>query len=56
MLQKTHDYQEEHKIVPGYYSVYAKCRNISVDEYISRIEAGEKYILRFRSNGSHLKK
>lgn len=56
MLQKTHDYQEEHKIVPGYYSVYAKCRNISIDEYIERIKAGEKYILRFRSKGSHLKK
>lgn len=56
MLKKTHDYQEEHKIVPGYYSVYAKCRNISVDEYIERIKNGEKYILRFRSNGSHLKK
>lgn len=56
MLQKTHDYQEEHKIVPGYYSVYAKCRNISVDEYIKRVKSGEKYILRFRSNGSHLKK
>lgn len=56
MLQKTHEYQEAHKIVPGYYSVYAKCRNISVDEYIERIENGEKYILRFRSNGSHLKK
>lgn len=56
MLQKTHEYQEAHKIVPGYYSVYAKCRNISVDEYIERIKNGEKYILRFRSNGSHLKK
>ncbi len=56
MLQKTHDYQEEHKIVPGYYSVYAKCRNIPIEEYIARIKNGEKYILRFRSNGSHLKK
>lgn len=56
MLQKTHEYQEAHKIVPGYYSVYAKCRNISVDDYIQRIKNGEKYILRFRSNGSHLKK
>lgn len=56
MLQKTHEYQEAHKIVPGYYSVYAKCRNKSVDEYIERVKTGEKYILRFRSNGSHLKK
>ena len=28
----------------------------SLDEYIDRIKSGEKYILRFRSNGSHLKK
>ncbi len=56
MLSATHDAQEKSKIVPGYYGVYAKCRNISVDESIERIKKGEKYILRFRSNGSHLKK
>ena len=35
---------------------YARCRNLTVDEYIKRVEAGERYIVRFRSSGSHLKK
>ena len=56
MLAATHEAQEKNKIVPGYYGVYAKCRNISIDESIERVKAGEKFILRFRSNGSHLKK
>ena len=56
MLQKTHDAQVANKVIPGYYGVYAKCRNISIDESIERVKRGEKFILRFRSNGSHLKK
>ena len=56
MLQATHEAQEKNKVVPGYYGIYAKCRNISIDESIARIKAGEKYILRFRSSGSHLNK
>ena len=56
MLQKTHDAQVANKIMPGYYGVYAKCRNISIDESIERVKAGEKFILRFRSNGSHYNK
>ena len=56
MLQKTHDQQVANKIIPGYYGVYAKCRNRSIDEAIERVKAGEKFILRFRSNGSHLNK
>ena len=56
MLQKTHDAQVANKVIPGYYGVYAKCRNRSIDEAIERVKAGEKFILRFRSNGSHLNK
>ncbi|MEG2310600.1 MAG: glutamate--tRNA ligase [Clostridia bacterium] len=56
MLAATHEAQEKSKVIPGYYSVYAKCRNISIDESIKRVKDGEKYILRFRSNGSHMKK
>ena len=56
MLQKTHDAQVANKIIPGYYGVYAKCRNRSIDEAIERVKAGEKFVLRFRSNGSHLNK
>ena len=56
MIDTTRKAQEANKIVPGYYGVYAKCRNISVDESIKRVENGEEYILRFRSHGSHLQK
>ena len=56
MLAATHDAQEKNKVVPGYYGIYAKCRNISIDESIERVKNGEKFILRFRSTGSHLKK
>lgn len=56
MIDKVRKSQEENKIVPGYYGVYARCRNLSVDEAIEKIKNGEKYIVRFRSNGSHLRK
>lgn len=55
-LAATKQSQEKNKIVPGYYGVYASCRNISIDESIKRVKSGEPYILRFRSSGSHLNK
>ncbi|MBR1884005.1 MAG: glutamate--tRNA ligase [Clostridia bacterium] len=56
MLDTTRKMQEKNKQIPGYYGIYARCRNISVDEMIERVKSGEEYIVRFRSNGSHLKK
>lgn len=56
MIDKTREAQEKNKIVPGYYGVYARCRNLNIDEYIERVKNGERYIVRFRSSGSHLKK
>ena len=43
--------QEAAKIRPGYYGVWAKCRNVTVEEAIERIKNGEKYIVRFKSPG-----
>ncbi len=43
--------QEEAKIRPGYYGVWAKCRNLSVEEAIQKIKNGEQYIIRFKSPG-----
>ena len=43
--------QENAKVRPGYYGVWAKCRTIPVEEAIKKIEAGEKYIIRFKSPG-----
>ena len=43
--------QENAKIRPGYYGVWAKCRNLTVEESIEKIKNGEKYIIRFKSPG-----
>ena len=43
--------QEAAKIRPGYYGVWAKCRNVTIEEAIERIKNGEKYIIRFKSPG-----
>lgn len=55
-LSKTREVQEKNKVRPGYYSNYAKCRNNSADDMINRVKEGEKYILRFKSPGSHMNK
>ena len=55
-LDKLRTMQEKEKIRPGYYGRFARCRNNTVEEMIERIQNGEKYILRLRSGGSHLKK
>lgn len=39
----------------GYYGEWAKCRNLSFDEIKAKIEAGEPYVLRFRSGGDEKK-
>ena len=43
--------QEAAKIRPGYYGAWAKCRNLTVEEMIEKIKAGESYIIRFKSPG-----
>ncbi len=48
--------QETAGVRPGYYGVWAKCRNLSIDEMIERINNGEKYIVRFKSPGKEDKK
>lgn len=43
--------QEAAKIRPGYYGVWAKCRNLTVEEMAEKIKNGENYIVRFKSPG-----
>ena len=50
-LDQIRKKQEAAKIRPGYYGVWAQCRNVTVEEAIAKIKNGEKYILRFKSNG-----
>ena len=55
-LDTMRSLQEKEKVRPGYYGSYAKCRNLSVDEAIAKIESGESYVIRFRSEGNFLEK
>ena len=50
-VEAIREKQEAAKIRPGYYGVWAKCRNITVEEAIEKIKNGEKYIIRFKSPG-----
>ena len=43
--------QEAAKVRPGYYGVWAKYRNLSIEEAAEKIKAGEPYIVRFKSPG-----
>ncbi len=51
-LEKAHKAQEENKENFGYYGKYAIHRDMPVDEAIAKIEAGEKFVLRFKSLGN----
>ncbi len=50
-LDEIRKKQEAAKIRPGYYGVWAKYRNLPVGEAIEKIKSGEKYIIRFKSQG-----
>ena len=48
LAQMTEE-QQAAKIHTGYYGSWARCRNLSQAEVISRLEAGRPYTIRFRS-------
>lgn len=50
-VEEIREKQEAAKIRPGYYGVWAKCRNLTVEEAIKKIKNGQKYIIRFKSPG-----
>lgn len=59
----THDeladirkYQEANKLLPGYYKGFAKCRNLSDEAVLSKIQSGESYVIRFKSMGDENKR
>lgn len=48
--------QEAAKLVPGYYGQFAKSRFLTNDEKATRLQAGEPFVIRFKSNGNHIRK
>ena len=55
-LEEMRQKQEAAKIRPGYYGVWAKYRNLPVEEAAEKIKNGEPYIIRFKSMGREDKK
>ncbi|MCK5732138.1 MAG: glutamate--tRNA ligase, partial [Tenericutes bacterium] len=55
-LSEIRKHQEENKLLPGYYKEFAKCRTLTDEEVLSRIERGDSYVIRFKSNGSEDKR
>ena len=55
-LDEIRKEQEKNKLNPGYYGEFARCRNLSNDEVKERIQNGESFVIRFKSNGNHLNK
>jgi len=45
--------QEASKIRTGYYSKYAKCRKLTIEEQINKIKEGIPYVIRFKSLGNY---
>lgn len=55
-LNNIRENQEKKLERTGYYGRYATCRNITPDEAIRRIKAGEAYVMRFKSEGDFERK
>ena len=55
-LDEVRAKQEAAKIRPGYYGVWAKCRNNTVEDMVKKIKNGESYIIRLKSPGREDKK
>ena len=50
-LEEMRKEQESNKENFGYYGKYASCRNLSYEEIEEKVKNGEKFVLRFRSEG-----
>lgn len=50
-LDEMRTKQEAAKVRPGYYGVWAKYRDLPIDEAADKIKNGESYIIRFKSPG-----
>ncbi len=55
-ISEIRAYQEKNKKRIGYYGKYAKCRNLSKEDVINKVNNGEKYIIRLKSPGSFYEK
>lgn len=55
-LNDIRKYQEENKLLPGYYGEFATCRHLKDEDVLKRIKNGDDYVIRFKSEGSEDKR
>ena len=55
-LEEMREKQEAAKLRTGYYGVWAKYRNLSVEEAAERIKNGDEFVIRLKSPGNEEKK
>ena len=55
-LDEIREKQEAAKLRTGYYGVWAKYRNYPIDDAVEKIKNGERYIIRFKSQGNEARK
>ncbi len=54
--KQIHDMQSKANIRPGYYGTFAKCRKRTEDDVLSRLQRGDKFVVRFKSPGYYTHK
>lgn len=54
--KQTHDTQSKANIRTGYYGSFAKCRKLLEDDVQERLKRGDKFVIRFKSNGHYTHK
>lgn len=55
-IEEIREYQTKSKKRIGIYGKYAKYRDLSAEEAAQKIKAGEKFVIRFKSEGDYNKK
>jgi glutamyl-tRNA synthetase len=55
-LDAIREEQTANKEITGYYGKYAKYRDLSIEEVISKVKNNEPYVIRFKSTGDHSNK
>ena len=50
-IKEVREEQEKKKATPGIYGEYARSRDLSIEEIRARLERGEGYVIRLRSDG-----
>ena len=55
-LDEIRNKQEQNKERIGYYGEHAKCRHLRVEEAYAKIQNGDKFVLRIKSQGDYSKK